>query len=138
MIYDCAYAAFKSHSLLLRPQYFDEMSRYDHEAMKNVTDSPYEEPDILVNIVDRKARHDPGGTYAEFPVSPTDFDEGYKNVSHAAFANAVNGAAWWLQTTLGHSKDFETVAYIGPNDLRYNIFVLGAVKAGYKVNDPNT
>ena len=35
-----------------------------------------------------------------------------------------------------HSVDqtFETLAYIGPNDLRYNVLILGAVKAGYKVS----
>ena len=34
---------------------------------------------------------------------------------------------------LGPGKDFETLAYIGPLDVRYNALLLGAVKAGYKV-----
>jgi hypothetical protein len=41
---------------------------------------------------------------------------------------------WWLHRTLGPGESFETLLYLGPNDLRHNILLLGAVKAGYKVS----
>ena len=90
--------------------------------------------ETLVNIIDNRAKSDPEALYAEVPKSPTSFDEGYTKISYRTFADAINGAAWWLQETLGcRSSDFETLAYVGPNDLRYNVFILAAVKAGYKV-----
>lgn len=57
-------------------------------------------------------------------------------VTVGELANAINRAAWWLDDTLGKpGKGFPTVAYLGPSDLRYLIFVVAAVKAGYKVGD---
>ncbi|KAF7903273.1 uncharacterized protein EAF01_006322 [Botrytis porri] len=35
--------------------------------------------------------------------------------------------------TLGPAENFPTLAYIGPNDFRYNALMLGAAKAGYKM-----
>ena len=97
-------------------------------------DYPFGKPDILNNIVDYRAKQSPRALYAEFPVSPTSYQEGYRKITYETLANAVNGAAWWLDKTLGPSKNFDTLAYIGPNDLRYNVLILGAVKAGYKVS----
>lgn len=45
----------------------------------------------------------------------------------------MNRAAGWLEVTFGRSSTFETMAYIGPNDIRYFIFVLAASYVGYKV-----
>ena len=88
----------------------------------------------LVNLVDHRAKCNPEALYAEYPASATTFDKGYTTISYKAFANAINGAAWWLEANLGRSEEFQTLAYIGPNDLRYNIFILAAVKVGYKVS----
>jgi hypothetical protein len=90
--------------------------------------------DILNNIVDFMAKRHPQALFAEFPVSPTSYNAGYRKINYESLANAVNGAAWWLHDALGgQGKNFETLAYIGFNDPRYNILVLAAVKAGYKV-----
>ena len=97
-------------------------------------DYPFGKPDILNNIVDSRAKRSPRALYAEFPVSATNYEEGYRKITYEDLANAVNGAAWWLEKTLGRSETFGTLAYIGPNDLRYNVLILGAVKAGYKVS----
>lgn len=88
---------------------------------------------LLIHVIEDKANQDPEAVYAEFPISATGFEEGFYKVTYAAFVNAINGLAWWLHETLGPSKDFETLAYIGLNDLRYYALLFGAVKAGYKV-----
>lgn len=88
---------------------------------------------LLNHIVDDMAREKPDVLYAEIPLSPTSFDAGFRRVTYRALANAINGMAWWLHRTLGPGQNFETLLYIGPNDLRHNILILGAVKAGYKV-----
>ena len=89
---------------------------------------------LLNNIVDRAARATPDLVYAELPRSPVDLRQGFRQVTYRDFANAINGVAWWLRNSLGLSTTFETLTYIGPNYRRHNMLLLGAVKAGYKVN----
>ena len=89
--------------------------------------------ELLNNVVDRIARVTPDLVYAELPKSPVDLSQGFRQVTYRQFANAIDGMAWWLRDKLGLSETFETLTYIGPNDLRYNLLLLGAVKAGYKV-----
>ena len=91
--------------------------------------------DILVNIVDYMASKAPRALYAEFPISPTSYKLGYRKITQGDLAKAANGVAWWLEKMLGKGKNFQTLAYVGPNDMRYNVMILGAVKAGYKVSD---
>ncbi|KAI9842652.1 MAG: putative NRPS-like protein biosynthetic cluster [Sclerophora amabilis] len=88
---------------------------------------------LLNNIVDGMANARPRALYAELPISPTSYDAGYRKVTYGALANAINGVAWWLTEKLGPGKGFQTLTYMGPNDIRYNVLILGAVKAGYKV-----
>ena len=90
---------------------------------------------LLVRIVDYLAAEKPQLLYAEFPRSPTTYADGFQSVTYGAFADAINGIAWWLHDTLGLGKNFETLAYIGPNDLRYPALILGANKAGHKVSE---
>ena len=89
--------------------------------------------ELIPNLVDARAQHDPHMLYAEYPVSTTSYDAGYRRITYREFANAVNGIALWLHTNLGPGKKHEPLAYIGPNDLRYPALILGAVKAGYVV-----
>jgi acyl-CoA synthetase (AMP-forming)/AMP-acid ligase II len=92
--------------------------------------------ELLPNIVDHFAKVKPDAVYAKYPVSTLTYEEGYREITYFDLANAINGLAWWLTEKLGPGKgqDFETLAYIGPNDLRYPAVVLGAVKAGYCVS----
>ncbi|KAF2260803.1 acetyl-CoA synthetase-like protein [Lojkania enalia] len=87
--------------------------------------------ELTPNIVDRLAKLTPDVPYALYPNSPETYDQGYRTVTYKDFANAINGLAWWLDEHLGPSKDFDVLAYIGPNDVRYTALLLGAVKAGY-------
>ncbi|KAF6228467.1 hypothetical protein HO133_008197 [Letharia lupina] len=89
--------------------------------------------DLLPHLVDKRASLTPDTIYSEYPVSTLTYDEGYRKITYKDFANAINAAAAWLVDTLGPGKDFETLAYIGPNDIRYPALILGAVKAGYKL-----
>lgn len=88
---------------------------------------------LLPVLLDRLAIDEPEAIWGEYPVSPTTYDAGFKTVTYKQLSNAVNGVAWWLERTLGKGQNHETLAYIGLNDLRYPILILGAIKAGYKV-----
>ncbi|TGO65714.1 hypothetical protein BCON_0001g00280 [Botryotinia convoluta] len=105
-----------------------------HPGPKYAQDAPTKKQ-LLNNIIDGMARTRPNALWAVEPISSTTYSEGFRKITYSALANAVNGVAWWLTEQLGPGfrKDFQTICYMGWNDLRYVAMVLGAVKAGYKI-----
>ena len=87
---------------------------------------------LLNHVIDGCAKMRPSVTFAEFPIPETSYDKGFRRISWRDLANAVNGVATWLTKTLGPGQKSPTLAYYGPNDIRYNALLLGAIKAGYK------
>jgi acyl-coenzyme A synthetase/AMP-(fatty) acid ligase len=85
---------------------------------------------LLPHIVDARAKAGYSQPFAMYAKS-IDAAEGFRSVSYAQIANAVNRASWWLDTELGEKE--HTFVYFGPNDLRYIIFVLATIKTGRKV-----
>ncbi len=91
---------------------------------------------LLPVLVDEIARNDPQRPFVSLPRSSNP-EDGFEDVTYHSFANAINRAAWWLETKLGKSQNFEVLAYTGPSDIRYPIIAYAAVKAGYKVRPMN-
>ena len=89
---------------------------------------------LLPQVVDQLSRSDPTRVYATFPLS-SDLSRGFRDVTMLEIAQSINKLAWWIEMNLGRSTVFETIAYIGPSDLRYAIVFLAAVKCGYKVSE---
>ncbi|KAF7892709.1 uncharacterized protein EAF02_000247 [Botrytis sinoallii] len=118
----------------------------------------YYKPRLLIDMLDERARVCPDALFGGYPMSilygrlvliislflqlwflallyqidihsPTR----YRKITYAQLANVVNGAARFLTEKCGPGKDFQTLCYMGWNDFRYVIFILGAVKAGYKL-----
>lgn len=88
---------------------------------------------LLNHVLDDIARDDPSKIFAEIPKSLSTVTEGFRNVTYREIANAVNGIAAHLEEALGKGDWKETLAYVGLQDLRYVILLLGAVKVGYTV-----
>ncbi|KAJ5613630.1 NRPS-like enzyme [Penicillium herquei] len=86
---------------------------------------------LLPNLIDRYALVEPDAIYAEYPVNPMSYDDGYRKITYKTFANAINGIAHWLTEQLGPGDGKRVLAYAGGNDLRYPALIMGAVKAGY-------
>jgi acyl-CoA synthetase (AMP-forming)/AMP-acid ligase II len=88
---------------------------------------------LLVKLVDDRARSDPTREWVSIP-NTSNPQDGWKKITYEQAANAINRVARKLVDSTGKPEngEFRTVAYIGPNDVRYLIFTLGAVKAGYK------
>ncbi|KZF22836.1 NRPS-like enzyme [Xylona heveae TC161] len=86
---------------------------------------------LVPTIIDERARMGYAKPYASIPRS-TDVSLGFRDVSYRELANAINRCAWWLEEKLGRSDGFETLAYIGPTDLRYIILTVATIKTGYK------
>ena len=89
---------------------------------------------LLPVLIDEIATNDPTALWIEYPTDPTSYDYGYKQITYAQFANAINGTAHWMEGALGRGENGETLTYIGPNDPLYGVLVVAAVKVGYKVN----
>lgn len=91
---------------------------------------------LLHNVIEQRARDGHSRPIASVPRSST-LDEGYTDVSYAMFANAIDRLAHWILATLGTpTRDCEPIVYVAPLDLRYQILMIAAVKAGYIVSFP--
>lgn len=93
----------------------------------------------FVDLIDERALNEPSRLVLSLPRSASDASQGWEDLSYKDYANAINRWAHWMVKTAGQAKEGEypTVAYIGPNDVRYFVALTGAVKAGYKVCEPN-
>ena len=88
---------------------------------------------LLLEALEQRTNRDPSGTFAKIPALSTSYSDGFRSVSNFELQNSVNQVAWWLETQLGKSEDFETLAYLGPGDLRYSIVLLAGIKTGHNV-----
>lgn len=92
---------------------------------------------LIPDIVDDKARDHPQQEAFQVPRS-SDPNDGWRVVTWKEYANAINHVAWRMIELCGRpdERSFPTVAYLGPNDARYVVFFVAAIKAGYKVRLP--
>lgn len=89
---------------------------------------------LLPMVVDELAIQDPNRVYGSYATSNYRSD-GFRNISMAQLAHSVNHTAWWIHEHIGTSHEFETIAYMGASDFRYPVFILAAIKCGFKVGD---
>ncbi|TRX94236.1 hypothetical protein FHL15_005004 [Xylaria flabelliformis] len=82
------------------------------------------------------AKNEPWRVFASIPVSE-DLSDGYVDVTYRTIANAINRASWWLSENLGLANTSEVFSYMGPNDLRYSIFLVATIKCGYQMMIPS-
>lgn len=94
---------------------------------------PYDSAGKLIpTILDEIAANEPDRVYGILPISQTGYESGARKITWRKLANAANGMAKWMIENLGPAQDFETVSYIGPNDMGHVVVALAAMKAGYK------
>jgi acyl-coenzyme A synthetase/AMP-(fatty) acid ligase len=93
---------------------------------------------LLPNIIKENSRKDPDGVFAHVPSGTNpNYTEGYRPVTKLQFHNAVNFTASLIKERFGEAKEFETLTYVGPGDIRYSVLVVAGMKAGYKVFLPS-
>ncbi|KAH9906522.1 hypothetical protein F4778DRAFT_801801 [Xylariomycetidae sp. FL2044] len=88
---------------------------------------------LLPHVIDERARREPERECFSIPRS-SDPKDGWKAVTFKEYANAINNAAHKIIQRCGPPPrdGTPTIAYIGPNDARYLVMAIAAVKAGYK------
>ncbi len=85
----------------------------------------------ILTVIDERAKQAPESPWVSIPVDERDLSKGWKDITFAEFANAINHAARWLDENLPPSTEaFQTFAYTGPRDLRYPILAVAAGKLG--------
>ena len=93
----------------------------------------------LPTLIDEIATRRPDRPFLSLPINDDDLSEGYRDFTYSNFARAVDRCAWWIVSLLGRYESEEkrsetrTLAYVGPQDVRNALLMLGAVKAGYTV-----
>ncbi|KAF2441511.1 hypothetical protein P171DRAFT_523500 [Karstenula rhodostoma CBS 690.94] len=85
----------------------------------------------LPQTLDDLASSTPDRLYASVP-RERDLSDGFIDVSCGDMARCANLMAYWIETNLGSSAEFEILAYVGIPDLRSAAVFLGAVKCGYR------
>lgn len=107
--------------------------------MAKAVDSPPPPPGcgtrLLSHVIDERAQLQHSRPFASIPRTDNVAD-GYVDVSYETFGNAVNKLAKWITEHVGPpSTQDETLIYVAPGDLRYQIVCMAAVKAGYIVRN---
>ena len=88
---------------------------------------------LIPPLIDQRAEESPERSVWSIPVS-SNLVDGFRDVSYGQVARAINRAAWWIDKNIGKSTTFETLAYMGPPDLRYSVLTVAAQKTGHTVS----
>lgn len=104
-------------------------------SVSNLDEVPYGKR-LLPTLVDQVAIQDPTRECLQIPCSSNPAD-GWRVVTWKDMANAVNRAAHRMVELCGkpETNSFPTLAYIGPNDVRYVVTAIASIKAGYQVSE---
>ncbi|KAM0344837.1 hypothetical protein ACHAPU_007219 [Fusarium lateritium] len=91
---------------------------------------------LLHELIDEIAILDEDRIFASIPVSEDAADE-FKDITYGQLAVAIDRTAWWLLEVMGGRPPLETFAYLGRNDLRYQLLIVAAIKTHYKILLPS-
>lgn len=93
---------------------------------------------LLPQVIDQFAANEPDRPFVYVPKGEEAHD-GWRPYTFAEFANGINHMSAWLLENVGVPKPdtFPTIAYVGPNDVRYLLLTMAVIKTGYKVTFSN-
>lgn len=86
-----------------------------------------------IHLLEQRARNGHVRPFAVIPKSKN-LSEGFTEVTYELLANAVNRACWWLEDVTGGPKPGTRFSWSGPNDLRYILLLLAAMKCRYQAS----
>ena len=88
---------------------------------------------LIPQLIDEGAKNSPDVSFWSIPRS-SNLADGFRDINYAQVAGAINRVAWWINENVGKSTNFESLAYMGPPDLRYAILTVAAQKTGHTVS----
>jgi hypothetical protein len=116
----------------LSPCVFGPTLELTATAVRKTSMTPKYGSRLLPAVVDEIAQIQPDLTYAFAPLT-TNVADGFEAITFFDIATATNYLAAWIDRNIGRTTCFDTIAYMGPGDLRYVVVFLAAVKCDYKV-----
>ena len=87
---------------------------------------------LMPTLIDERALSTPDAIYCYLSRS-SKMEAGFRTITFQTLSNATNACCWWIESKVGKSDKFDTLAYLGPSDLRNIIIILAAIKTGHKV-----
>ncbi|CAG8019901.1 unnamed protein product [Penicillium nalgiovense] len=84
-----------------------------------------------LRILDATAEKHPNQLYCVHPVS-SDISQGWRDVTFADLANAINRMVLWIQKNVASSDAPQTLAYMGANDIRYCAFMFACMRLRHR------
>ncbi|KAF2137213.1 uncharacterized protein K452DRAFT_236204 [Aplosporella prunicola CBS 121167] len=99
-------------------------------GVSNLGFSPFADKP-LTHRIDGIAAADPSRVWVTVPTS-NDLNGAWRDITFSEFAGAINGAAKWIEKTMGVGEARETVAYMGVNDVRYAVIICALMKTNRK------
>ncbi len=88
---------------------------------------------LIPQLIDERAKSDPHDPCWSVRRS-SNLSDGFRDISYGQVARAINRVSWWIEQNVGKSTTFETLAYMGPPDLRYAVLTVAAQKTGHVVS----
>ncbi|KAL5398579.1 hypothetical protein PMIN04_002250 [Paraphaeosphaeria minitans] len=87
---------------------------------------------LMPVMVDEIAAETPDRVCFSIPRT-IDLKAGFHDITFQTFANAINKTATFIEREIGRSSMFETVMYMGLQDVRHFIVLFALMKTGHKV-----
>ncbi|RYC63917.1 hypothetical protein CHU98_g2299 [Xylaria longipes] len=102
------------------------------EPVKGASDVPYGRR-LIPHVIDEIAHEEPQREAFQIPRSAEPKD-GWEAISFRSYANAINRCAQKIVDICEKPPEgkFPTIAYIGPQDARYVVLMVAAVKVGWQ------
>lgn len=88
---------------------------------------------LISQLIDQRGEESPEHSIWSIPRS-SNLADGFRDIGYGQLSGAINRAAWWIDDSIGKSTTFETLAYMGPPDLRYAVLTVAAQKTGHTVS----
>lgn len=92
---------------------------------------------LLPHRIEQYAKYQPGMLYTLRSSRVSDWSTYLEPVNYATFAHAIDRAAWWLDDHL-HSTETQVFTYHDPQDIRWTILSVAAIKTERTVSEPYT
>ena len=88
------------------------MANFATVISKGSPDSTVRGKRLLPTYIDRLGQDSPEKSWALIPRS-RDLKEGFGEYRYRHLVAAIDSVAWWIESLIGRSTTFETVAYMG-------------------------
>lgn len=89
---------------------------------------------LMPHVIDHLGQYYPDKVAGSMPRNNSTLTDGFRQLTFGELAHAVNYTAWWIEKNYGRSDNYDTLTFIGANDIRYLTVIMACNKTGYRVS----